>query len=145
MVQFWITRAWTQVQVVIWETLLACYFRSTSLSLTRAVRFFTKALRFKQWKLGSPMTCALMVSSLRLSACFIYDKRVWVIYCSLSWRWYIFETNNVSDKMGFMFPVANEKQCVSVALITRRFLQHPFTACYCYYTLPLEVNLTKVH
>ena len=65
-----------QVQVVIWETLCACYFRSTSLSLTRFL-FSTKALRFKRWKLGSPMTCALIVSSLRLSACFIYDKRAW--------------------------------------------------------------------
>ena len=65
-----------QVQVVIWETLRACYFRSTSLSLTRFL-FSTKALRFKRWKLGSPMTCALIVSSLRLSACFIYDKRAW--------------------------------------------------------------------
>ena len=65
-----------QVQVVIWETLCACYFRSTSLSLTRFL-FSTKALRFKRWKLGSPMTCALIVSSLRLSAFFIYDKRAW--------------------------------------------------------------------
>ena len=37
--------------------------------------FFTKAPHFKWWLQGSPMTCALMVSSLRLSACFIYDKR----------------------------------------------------------------------
>ena len=37
--------------------------------------FFTKALRFKQWVQGGPMTCALNVSSLRLSACFIYNKR----------------------------------------------------------------------
>ena len=65
-----------QVQVVIWETLRACYFLSTRLSLTRFL-FSTKALRFKRWKLGSPMTFALIVSSLRLSACFIYDKRAW--------------------------------------------------------------------
>ena len=37
--------------------------------------FFTKALRFKQWVQGGPMTCALNVSSLRLSACFIYNKQ----------------------------------------------------------------------
>ena len=37
--------------------------------------FFTKAPHFKWWLQGSPMTCALMVSSLRLLACFIYDKR----------------------------------------------------------------------
>ena len=37
--------------------------------------FFTKALRFKQWVQGGLMTCTLNVSSLRLSACFIYNKR----------------------------------------------------------------------
>ena len=80
-------------------------------------------LRFKRWVQGSPMTCALMVSSLMLSACFIYDKRARVIYFPLSWHWYIFETSNLSDRIGFiMFPVANEKQRLSVALITRRFL-----------------------
>ena len=46
--------------------------------------FLTKTLRFILWVLGSLMTCALMVSSLGLSACFIFDKRAWVIYCSLS-------------------------------------------------------------
>ena len=45
--------------------------------------FFTKALRFKRLLQGSPRTCALMVSSLRLSACFIHDKRARVIYCSV--------------------------------------------------------------
>ena len=67
------------LRVVIWETLRACYFHSTSLSLTWFL-LFTKALRFKRWKLGSPMTFALMVSSLRLSVCFICDKRAWVIF-----------------------------------------------------------------
>ena len=65
-----------KVQVVIWETLHACYFRTTSLSRTWFLFFFfTKAPHFKWWLQGSPMTCALMVSSLRLLACFIYDKR----------------------------------------------------------------------
>ena len=64
-----------------------------------------------------------MVSSLRLSACFIYGERARVIYCSLSWHWYIFKTSNPSDRIDFiMFPVANEKQRLSVALKTRRFL-----------------------
>ena len=40
------------VQVVIWETSRACYFRSTSLSLTRFL-FLTKALRFKLWVQGN--------------------------------------------------------------------------------------------
>ena len=120
------------LRVVIWETLRACYFHSTCLSLTWFL-LFTKALRFKRWKLGSPKTCSLMVSSLRLSVCSIYDKRAWVIYCSLSWQWYIFETSNLSDRIDFiMFPVANEKQRLSVVLITRRFFQHPFTACFCF-------------
>ena len=48
------------------------------------------------------MTCAFMASSLRLSACFIYDKRAWVTYCSLSWQWYIFETSNIADKIYFI-------------------------------------------
>ena len=96
------------LRVVIWETLRACYFHSTSLSLTWFL-LFTKALRFKRWRLGSPMTFALMVSSLRLSVCFICDKRAWVIYCSLSWQWYIFETSNLSYRIYFiMFPIANE-------------------------------------
>ena len=107
---------------VIWETLRACYFRSTSLSRTRFL-FFTKALRFKRRVKGSPMICALMISSLRPSACFIYDKRARVIYCSFSWHWYIFETSSLSDRINFiMFPVANEKQRLSVALIKRRFV-----------------------
>ena len=87
------------LRVVIWETLRACYFHSTSLSLTWFL-LFTKALRFKRWKLGSPMTFALTVSSLRLSVCFICDKRAWVIYCSLSWQLYIFETSNLSFNLG---------------------------------------------
>ena len=66
------------------------------------------------------MTCALMVSSLRPSACFIYDKRARVIYCS---HWCIFAPLHLSERIDFiMFPVANEKQRLSVALITRRFL-----------------------
>ena len=68
------------VQVVIWETLRACYFRRTNSSLS--------------WFLFLPKHCllnsggevvpwrALMFPCLRLSACFIYDKRVWVIYCT---------------------------------------------------------------
>ena len=45
-----------------------------------------------------------------------YDKRVWVIYCSLSWQWYIFETSNLSNRTDFiMFPVANEKRRLSGA------------------------------
>ena len=48
------------------------------------VLYLTKTLRFILWVLGSLMTCVLMVSSPRLSACFIFDKRAWVIYCSLS-------------------------------------------------------------
>ena len=54
----------------------------TVISVARVCRgldrflFFTKALRFKRWKLGSPMTCALMFSSFRRLACFIYNKRV---------------------------------------------------------------------
>ena len=72
---------------------------------------------------------------------FIYDKRAQVIYCSLSWHWYIFETSNLSDRIDFiMFPVANEKQRLSMALITRRFLWHPFIVWFCCCTLPLEVN-----
>ena len=47
-------------------------------------RFFNQDFAFILWVLGSLMTCVLMVSSLRLSACFIFDKRAWVIYCSLS-------------------------------------------------------------
>ena len=99
------------VQVVIWETSRACFFRSTSLSLTRFL-FLTKALRFKLWVQGNTTICAFMVSSLRLLACFIYDERAWVIYCSLSWQWYIFETSNLSDRIDLiiMLPVANEKQ-----------------------------------
>ena len=54
--------------------LRACYFRHTIGSLTRFV-FLTKILRLILWVLGSLMTCAFMASSLRLSACFIYDKR----------------------------------------------------------------------
>ena len=69
-----------------------------------------------------------MVSFLRLSACYTYVERTWVIYCSLSWQWYIFKTSNLSERIDFiMFPVANEKQRLSVALITRRCnirLQH---------------------
>ena len=42
-----------------------------------------------------------------------------------------------------MFLVANEKQRESVALITRHFLQHLFTACFCYYTLSPGVNYTS--
>ena len=81
--------------------------------------FFTKALRFKQWVQGGPMTCTLNVSSLRLSACFIYNKRAWVIYCSVSWHWYIFETSNLSDRIDFiMFPVSNEKQRLIEAFVT---------------------------
>ena len=107
-----------RVKAVIWETLCTCYFCSMSLSF-----FFAKALHFKRWVQGSPMTCALMVSSLRLSTCLIYDKWVQVIYCSLSWHWYIFETRNLLDRIDFiMFLVANEKQCLSVVLITRHFL-----------------------
>ena len=71
-----------KVEVVIWETSRACYFRSTSLSLTR-VLILIKELRFKRWELGRPMTCALMVSSLRLSACFVYDKPAWVLFTQL--------------------------------------------------------------
>ena len=63
-------------------------------------RFFNQALRFILWVLGSLMTCDLMVSSLRLSACFIFDKRAWVIYCSLSWQQYFFETSNLVGKMN---------------------------------------------
>ena len=81
--------------------LRACYFRHTIGSLTRFV-FLTKILRLILWVLGSLMTCAFMASSLRLSACFIYDKRAWVIYCSLSWQWYIFETSNIADKIYFI-------------------------------------------
>ena len=116
-------------------TLRARYFRRTNSSLS--------------WFLFLPKNCllngggevfpwrALMFSSLRLSACFIYDIRVWVIYCTLSWQWYIFETSSLSDRIGFiMFAVTNEKQCLSVAFLTGHFLQHPFTACFCYYTLP---------
>ena len=47
-----------KVQVVIREKLRAFYFRSTSLSLTRFL-FITKALRFKRWVQGSPVTFAL--------------------------------------------------------------------------------------
>ena len=39
------------------------------------------------------------------------------------------------------FPVVNEKQGLSVTLITRRFLQCQFTVCLCYYSLQLEVKL----
>ena len=81
--------------------LRACYFRHTIGPLTRFV-FLTKILRLILWVLGSLMTCAFMASSLRLSACFIYDKRAWVIYCSLSWQWYIFETSNITDKIYFI-------------------------------------------
>ena len=49
------------------------------------------------------MTYALMVSSLRMLACFICNEQVWLLYCSLSWQWYIFETNNLADKIYFMF------------------------------------------
>ena len=56
-------------------SLRACYFRHTIGSLTRFV-FLTKILRLILWVQGSLMTCAFMASSLRLSACFIYDKRV---------------------------------------------------------------------
>ena len=49
--------------------------------LVISVVLFTKALRFKRWVRGSPLTCAIVVYSLRLSACFIYDKRARVIYC----------------------------------------------------------------
>ena len=150
-VQFCLTWAWTNIykyicifflfklQVVIWETLRARYFRRTNSSLS--------------WFLFLPKNCllngggevfpwrALMFSSLRLSACFIYDIRVWVIYCTLSWQWYIFETSSLSDRIGFiMFAVANEKQRLSVVFLTGHFLQHPFTACFCYYTLPLKVK-----
>ena len=64
-----------------------------------------------------------------------------MIQCSLSRQKYIFETSNLSDRIDFiMFPVANEKKHLSVTLMTRRFLLHPFTACYCYYSLSQEVN-----
>ena len=64
--------------------------------------FLIKTLCFLLWVLGSLMTSALMVSSLRLSTCFDYDKRAWVIYFSLSRQWYIFETSNHADKIGFI-------------------------------------------
>ena len=109
MVQFWINWAWKniyiffRVQVVIWETIRACYFRSTIELLTRLVFFFLiKTLCFILWVLGSLMTCALMVSSLGLSTWFYYDKRAWVIYFSLSRQWYIFETSNHADKIDFI-------------------------------------------
>ena len=61
------------------------------------------------------MTCALMVSPLRLSAYFTIT--------SVSNLLFIFETSNLSDRIDFiMFPVTNEKQRSSVALATRRFL-----------------------
>ena len=91
-----------RIQVVIWETIRACYFRSTIELLTRFVFFLIKTLGFSLWVLGSLMTSALMVSSLRLSTCFDYDKRAWVIYFSLSRQWYIFETSNHADKIGFI-------------------------------------------
>ena len=77
-VQFFITFPWTyiyiyitvfKVQVVIWETLPTCYFHSTSLSPTPFL-FFLPKNAFWTVGVGIPMTCALMVSSLRLSACF---------------------------------------------------------------------------
>ena len=75
------------------------------------------------WEQGSPTICTLRASSLSLSACFIYDKRAWVTYCSLNWQWYNFEMSNLSNGIDFIiFPVANEKQRLSVVLIMRRFL-----------------------
>ena len=125
--------------------LRACYFRHTIGSLTRFV-FLTEILRLILWVLGSLMTCAFMASSLRLSACFIYDKRAWVIYCSLSWQWYILKRVTLQTRfISSYFPVANEKQCLSVALITRRLLLRRFTICFCYYSLPLEVILTDTN
>ena len=112
-VQFLITWAWTYIdtyiyiyiffkfKVAILETLRVCYFRGTSLSRTRFL-FFTKALRFKRWVQGSPMTCVLVISSLMLSACFIYDKRARAIYYSHSWHWYFFETSNLSDRIDLI-------------------------------------------
>ena len=44
-----------------------------------------------------------------------------------------------------MFAVANEKQRLSVVFLTGHFLQHPFTACFCYYTLPFKVKYTWAH
>ena len=67
-----------------------------------SVRFLNQDIAFNTVVLGSLMTCAFMASSLRLSACFIYDKRAWVTYCSLSWQWYIFETSNIADKIYFI-------------------------------------------
>ena len=50
------------------------FFFLKSLSLTRFL-ILPKLCVFNRWELGSPMTCVLMISSLRLLACFIYDKR----------------------------------------------------------------------
>ena len=41
----------------------------------------------------------------------------------------------------FCFPVAHEKQRESVALIEKRFSERWFTACFCSYSLSLEVKL----
>lgn len=64
--------------------------------------FLTKMLCFVLWVLGSLITCALMVSSLRLLPYFIYNKQVWLFYCSLSWQWYNFETSNLADETFFI-------------------------------------------
>ena len=36
------------------------------------------------------------------SACFIYDKRAWVIFCSLRLQWYYFEKSNLAEKIYFI-------------------------------------------
>lgn len=49
------------------------------------------------WEQGSPTICTLRASSLSLSACFIYDKRAWVIYSGTILRWVTFQTGLISS------------------------------------------------
>ena len=118
-VQVWITWAWIyiyiyiyifficlfiylKVQFVIWETLREKHYVLVT-SVARLCRwiglfvcfFFNQDTAF--YTVGARHS-----HDMCLTACFVYDKRAWVIHCSLGWHWFFFETSNLADKIYFI-------------------------------------------
>ena len=112
-VQVWITWAWIciyiyiffficlfiylKVQVVIWETLREKHYVLVIVPLNRFVClfFFNQDTAF--YTVGARHS-----HDMCLTACFVYDKRAWVIHCSLGWHWYFFETSDLAHKIYFI-------------------------------------------
>ena len=111
--------------------------------------FLAKTLRFILLMLGSLLLCALMVSSLGLSACFINDKRAWVIYCSLSWQWYIFNASNLwnlADKIYFiMFSGRKWETTLQYGAHNKVFLVTSIHSMFLLYSLPQKVILRDTY